>query len=56
MGTTYDDNAAGFFGITLLVLYLVPACIHIFGKIMAFRRPLKVDYSKVCVHDTPKYY
>lgn len=30
---THDDNAAGFFGITVLALYVVPASIHIFRTI-----------------------
>lgn len=40
---SYDDTAASFFGITVLVLYLVPALIHIYRKERRLKAPVQVN-------------
>lgn len=42
---SYDDNAASFFAITLLVLYLIPATWHIVHRIMTFRSEAELEHA-----------
>jgi hypothetical protein len=46
----FDDHAAAFFGITILVLYLVPATISIVSTIRSFKKDAqKESFGVGCI-------